>query len=233
MDEGEDFGELDKHVNLAGVHVMKKSATTMKKKKPCATAHNIAIVECTSDILADVTFTKDNEKESSTIRLHEKTQIDRSYEQGEIIDEEGIDLSAIFIDHQEHLMMENSVMIPHELEYEPHKQTIEQDCMDNTTQLSASNIMTEMIQGDDLGKAEKRCAHGASESSSSKRIKLEPINKDTGTQLQSIHMSNEMVTEVSLSDVMSGKTAKETNVIDECSASDVLCVRLKTNPQKY
>ena len=125
MDEGEDFSGLDKHVNLAGVHVTKKPAMTMKKKKPCATAHNIAIVECTSDILADVTFTKDNEKESSTIRLHEKTQIDRSYEEGEIIEEEGVDLSAIFIDHEEHMTMENSVMIPHKLGYEPHEQTIE------------------------------------------------------------------------------------------------------------
>ena len=117
MDEGEDFSGLDKHVNLTGVHVTKKSATVMKKKKPCATACNIAIAECMSDILADVTLTKDNGKESSTIRLHEETQIDRSYEEGEIIEEEDVYLSAIFIDHEEHLTMENSVMIPHELEY--------------------------------------------------------------------------------------------------------------------
>ena len=90
MDEGEDFSGLDKHVHLAGVHVTKKPATTMKKKKPCATASNIAIVECMSDIPADVTFTKNSEKESSTMRLHEKTQIDRSYEEGKIIEEEGV-----------------------------------------------------------------------------------------------------------------------------------------------
>ena len=143
-----------------------------------------------------------------------------------------LDLSAIFIDHEEHLTMENSVIIPHELEYEPNEQTIEQDCTDNTTQLSASSMMTEMIQSDDLRKAEKRCAHGPSKSSPSKRIKLEPIDKDTGTELQSIHMSNEVVTEVGLSDVMSGKTAKETNVIDACSTSDVFHVRLEDYSMK-
>ena len=94
-------------------------------------------------------------------------------------------------------------------------------------------MMTEMIQSDDLRKAEKRCVHGPSESSPSKKIKLEPIDRDTGTELQSIHVSNEAVTEVGLSDVMSGKTVKETNVIDECNTSDVLHVRLKTTPQKY